>query len=106
LVKQGVATLRKAIAENDAVAVREAAKTSINWDSTGRLKEAIKKLLSPEENEACRILVNASRKQSQPQPVESPEQITDSITSSQSQPEPEAEIETEPTGPEVVEDVE
>jgi hypothetical protein len=70
-------------------------------DSTGRLKAAIKDLLTPEENEACRIILTNS-KQSQPQPVKSPEQITDSITSS----ELEVETGTEATEPEVIEDVE
>jgi hypothetical protein len=102
LVNEIVAKVQKAIAENDAGAANEIARNIINLDSTGRLKEAIKKLLNPEENEVFRSLANAKRKQSQPQPVESPVQISD--TSSQSQ--PEAEIETEPTDPEVVEDVE
>ena len=102
LVNEIVAKVQKAIAENDTGAANEIARNIINLDSTGRLKEAIKKLLNPEENEVFRSLANAKRKQSQPQPVESPVQISD--TSSQSQ--PEAEIETEPTDPEVVEDVE
>jgi ATP phosphoribosyltransferase regulatory subunit HisZ len=101
LVKQMADTLRRAITEKDSVAVKEAAKTSINLDSTGRLKVAIKNLLTPEENEACRIIL-ANPKQSQPQPVKSPEQITDLIISS----ELEVETETEPTEPEVIEDVE
>ena len=100
LVEQLSATLRKAIAENDRYRVKEIANNIIKRDSTRRLQTAVKDFLTPEENEACRILANS--KQSQPQPVKSPEQITDSITSS----EPEAEIETEPTDPEVVEDVE
>jgi hypothetical protein len=99
LVKQIAATLRKAISVNDEVAVKEIVKNIILRDSTRRLQTAVKDSLTPEENEACRTLL-PNRKQSQPQPVEPPAQTTDSITSS----EPEAE--TEPTDPEVVEDVE
>jgi hypothetical protein len=99
LVKQIAATLRKAISVNDEVAVKEIVKNIIKRDSTRRLQTAVKDSLTPEENEACRTLL-LNRKQSQPQPVEPPAQTTDSITSS----EPEAE--TEPTDPEVVEDVE
>jgi len=73
LVKQGVETLRKAIAESDAAAVREAAKKSIKLDSTGRLKEAIKALLTPDENKACRELANAKLKQPQAEPTPAPE---------------------------------
>lgn len=69
LVKQIAATFRKAIAENDAVAVREAAKALIKLDSTRRLQTAVKDSLTSEENEACRILANL--KQSQPQPIKS-----------------------------------
>ncbi|MEG3922973.1 phage/plasmid primase, P4 family [Microcoleus sp. T3_A4] len=103
LVNRGVAALRKAIAENDAVAVREAAKKSIKLDSTGHLKAAIKKLLSDEENEACRILANANRKQSQPQPEAEVEPARPTDNSQ----EPEtAEPAPKPTEPEVTEDVE
>lgn len=73
LVKQGVEVLRKAIAESDAVAVREAATMSIKLDSTGRLKAAIKALLTPEENKACRELANAKLKQPQAEPTPTPE---------------------------------
>ncbi|MEG4306836.1 hypothetical protein QUB16_29610, partial [Microcoleus sp. D3_18a_C4] len=119
LVNQGVAALRKAITENDAVAVREVAKKSIKLDSTGHLKAAIKKLLSDEENEACRILANANRKQSQPQPeaeVEpaqptdnssEPATVTEPIALPDNSQEPEtAEPAPKPTEPEVTEDVE
>jgi hypothetical protein len=99
LVQQIAATLRKAISVQDEVAVKEIVKNIIKRDSTRRLQTAVKDSLTPEENEACRTLL-LNRKQSQPQPVEPPAQTTDSITSS----EPEAE--TEPTDPEVVEDVE
>ncbi|MEG4577571.1 phage/plasmid primase, P4 family [Microcoleus sp. N3A4] len=118
LVNRGAAALRKAIAENDAVAVRDAAKKSIESDSTGRLKVAIKKLLSDEENEACRILANANRKQSQPQPEAEVEpaqptdntsepEVTEPIALPDNSQEPETpEPAPEPTEPEVTEDVE
>jgi phage/plasmid-associated DNA primase len=66
LVKQIAATLRTAISVQDAVAVREIASKSINLDKTRRLHAAVKNCLTPEENEACRILAKANQSQSQP----------------------------------------
>lgn len=67
LVLQIADSLRFAISVQDAVAVREIARKSINLDKTGRLHAAVKNCLTPEENEACRILANP--KQSQPEPI-------------------------------------
>lgn len=103
LVKQWVEALRKAIAENDAVAVREAAKASIKLDGTGRLKEAIKALLTPEENKACRELANAKLKQPtptpEPAPTPAPEPTPEPIALADNpqQPELAETTETEPT---------
>lgn len=95
LVLQIVAKVRKAIAENDAGAIKKEIAKTMKLDSTGRLHLAVKALLKPNEKEDCKIIL-ASHKQ--PQTVESPVQITD--TSS------ETETEAEPTEPEVTEDVE
>ena len=83
LVNQIAAKLRKAIAENDAGAVREITWNTKKRDSTGGLHLAVKACLTDTEKEACRSLANANWKQSQQQPVESSAQISDSITSSE-----------------------
>ena len=68
LVLQKAATLRKAIAENDAATIKEEFANIKKMDGTGQLHLAIKTHLNDAENESCRTLVNAGRKQSQPQP--------------------------------------
>lgn len=83
LVNQIAAKLRKAIAENDAGAVREITSNTKKRDRTGGLYLAVKACLTDTEKEACRSLTNANWKQSQQQPVESSAQISDSITSSE-----------------------
>jgi hypothetical protein len=83
LVNQIAAKLRKAITENDAGAVREITWNTKKQDSTGGLHLAVKACLTDTEKEACRSLANANWKQLQQQPVESPAQINDSITSSE-----------------------
>src|SRR4028118_886541 len=59
-------SLRKAISDNDAVAVKEIARKTMNLG----LRAAVKNCLTDEENEACRKLANPP-KQSQPQPIPS-----------------------------------
>jgi hypothetical protein len=67
LVLQIADSLQFVISVQDAVAVREIARKTINLDKTHRLLAAVKNCLTAEENEACRILANP--KQSQPQPI-------------------------------------